>query len=316
MRGVFLDRESLDRDDLDLSGLEAVISEWTYHAKTAAGDVDARIAEADIVITNKVVLSAENINGANNLRLICVAATGTNNVDIEAARKKGITVCNVRAYGTASVAQHVMMLMLMLNRQFPAYQQALKEGDWQRSDQFCLMDYPIEDLTGKTLGIIGYGELGRGVATLAECLGMKVLISQRAGAEPQKDRVALDTLLSTADVISLHCPLTDETRNLIDKRALSLMKPSAFLINAARGGIVDEAALLDALTSGQLAGAALDVLVEEPPVNGNRLLDARLPNLIVTPHIAWASRQARQRLLNIMVENIQSFLNGQAQNVV
>lgn len=316
MRGVFLDRESLDRDDLDLNGLEAVIAEWKYFAKTTSSEVDSRIAGADIVITNKVVLTAENISRAENLKLICVAATGTNNVDIAAAREKGITVCNVRAYGTASVAQHVLMLMLMLNRQFPAYQQALNDGAWQRSDQFCLMDYPIEDLSGKTLGIIGYGELGRGVAKLAECFGMQVMIAQRPGGEARQDRIPVDELLSRADIISLHCPLTDETRNLIDQRALSLMKPGALLINAARGGIVDEAALLDALQNGRLAGAALDVLEQEPPVNGNILLDVSLPNLIITPHIAWASRQARQRLLDIMVANIQAFLDGQPQNVV
>lgn len=316
MKGVFLDRMSLDNEDLDFSALDAVIDEWQLFAETSPDDVLSRIQDADIVISNKVALRAETLAQASNLKLICVAATGTNNVNLDAALANNIQVCNVRAYGSPSVAQHVFMLLLNLSRSFNNYQSAVQNGRWQTSSQFCFMDYPIADLSGKVMGIVGYGELGQAVAKLAEAFGMTVKIAQRPGGDKKPGRLELDELLAEADVVSLHCPLTDETRNLIGEEQFSKMKPSAFLINAARGGIVDESALVKALCNQQIAGAGFDVLVEEPPQDDSPLLDNTIPNLIVTPHIAWASQLARQTLLNIIVENIRSFQNGELNNRV
>jgi len=316
MRAVFLDWESLDHDDLDRQQLMALPLNWTFHAATSPLHLHERIAGQDIVVSNKVVLDATAIATASHLQLICVAATGTNNIDIGVASEKNIPVCNVRAYATPSVVQHVFMLILDLFRQLPSYQQALDKGRWQQSEHFCFLDYTIEELTNKTLGIIGFGELGQAVAHMAEHFGMQVLVAQRPGAAPRDDRVVLQDMLPQVDVLSLHCPLTDETRGLIGERELAQMKPSAILINTARGGIVDEQALLRSLLNGKLAGAGIDVLTTEPPRKGNPLLQQRLPNLIVTPHIAWASRQARQRLLDGVTSNIRAFLNGQPQNCV
>lgn len=317
MHGVFLDKLSLDRNDLDFTALEQVLPNWRFYDHTAAGEVSTRIKEAQVVICNKVILDAEILASASNLKLVCIAATGTNNVDLAAATRLGITVCNVRGYGTPSVVQHVFMLMLMLLRNYPRYQQAVAAGDWQRSDQFCLLDYTLEELTGKTLGIVGYGELGKAVAAMASAFGMQVLIAQRAGTtESGADRLPLHELLPRVDVLSLHCPLTDETRDLIAQAEFRLLPKHAIVINTARGGIVNEAALLQALQQGEIAGAATDVLVVEPPANDSLLLQQQLANLIITPHIAWASRQARQRLLDQVAENIRLFNLGQPQNRV
>lgn len=316
MRAVFLDWESLDRQDLQLAGCHALPVNWEFYDQTTALQLAGRVAGADIVVTNKVVLDAAALDAAVKLRLVCVAATGTDNVDLQYARRRDIGVCNVRGYATPSVVQHVLLLMLGLLRNSKAYQQAVAAGDWQRSAQFCLLDYPLEELGGKTLGIIGYGELGQAVAQTAQHFGMKVLIAQRLHGAPQPGRVPLAELLPQVDVLSLHCPLSAETRNLIGARELALLKPSAILVNTARGGIIDETALLAALREQRLAGAGLDVLHSEPPRNGNALLDANLPNLIVTPHIAWASRQARQRLLDGVVANIRAHLAQQPVNLV
>lgn len=316
MRAVFLDWESLDRQDLQLAGCHALPVNWEFYDQTTALQLAGRVAGADIVVTNKVVLDAAALDAAVKLRLVCVAATGTDNVDLHYARRRDIDVCNVRGYATPSVVQHVLLLMLGLLRNSKAYQQAVAAGDWQRSAQFCLLDYPLEELGGKTLGIIGYGELGQAVAQTAQHFGMKMLIAQRLHGAPQPGRVPLAELLPQVDVLSLHCPLSAETRNLIGARELALLKPSAILVNTARGGIIDETALLAALREQRLAGAGLDVLHSEPPRNGNALLDANLPNLIVTPHIAWASRQARQRLLDGVVANIRAHLAQQPVNLV
>lgn len=315
MRAVFLDWESLDHDDLDRQRLTALPLQWTFHAATTSAQVHERIAGQHIVVSNKVVLDAGTITQAAELQLICVAATGTNNIDIVAAGNRKIPVCNVRGYATPSVVQHVFMLMLNLMRRLPDYQQALSNDRWQRSEHFCFLDYTIEELAGKTLGIIGYGELGQAVASMARQFEMKVLVAQRPG-KTSAEHVPLTEVLAQADVLSLHCPLTDETRGLIGKTELALMKPSTILINTARGGIVDEAAMLHALQNGELAGAGIDVLKTEPPREGNILLQQRLPNLIITPHIAWASRQARQRLLDGVVDNIRAFLDGLTKNRV
>jgi len=316
MHAVFLDWESLDHDDLDRQSLTALPLHWTLHAATTPAQLPERIAGQHIVVSNKVVIDAAAIASAREIQLICVAATGTNNVDTRAAGGRNIPVCNVRAYATPSVVQHVFMLLLNLMRQLPAYQRALMNGRWQQSEHFCFLDYTIEELTDKTIGIIGYGELGQAVARMAEQFGMQVRVAQRPGAAARADRIALEDMLPQVDVLSLHCPLTEETRGLIGARELALMKPSAILINTARGGIVDETALLQALRLGRLAGAGMDVLHSEPPREGNILLQQQLPNLIITPHIAWASRQARQRLLDGVIDNIRAFLNGQPQNRV
>ncbi|WP_455204612.1 D-2-hydroxyacid dehydrogenase, partial [Kaarinaea lacus] len=262
--GVFLDIKSLDREDLDLSELYSVLHDWQMHDYSSASQVAERIREAHVVVANKAPLTKDILQQAPQLQLICVAATGINNVDLDAAKRKGITVCNVRDYASGSVVQHVFMLMLNLCTQFLNYQEALKRGRWQTSDNFCLLDYPIHELAGKNLGIIGYGVLGHAVAAVGEAFGMKVLIAERKGAAPRRGRVSFDDVLTQADVISIHCPLIESTRGLIAQPELERMKKSALLINAARGGIVDEAALVDAIRQGQIAGAGFDVLTTEP----------------------------------------------------
>jgi glycerate dehydrogenase len=317
MLGVFLDRDSLDRNDLDFSGLDRVLPNWRYYPSTTPAEVAARIEEAEVVISNKVVLDAAAIHQAPRLKLIGVAATGVNHVDLDAAAAQGIIVCNCRGYGTAAVVQHVFALLLALYTRWPDYQQAVRDGRWQHASQFCLLDFPIRELAGKTLGIIGYGELGQGVARVAEALGMRVLVAQRPGTvDAIEERVPLPVLLPQVDVLSLHCPLTPETRGLIGAWELALMRRDAILINTARGGLVDEALLADALRRGALGGAVVDVLSLEPPVNGNPLLASDIPNLIVTPHCAWGSRESRQRLVGQLAENIESWLDGAPVRVV
>jgi glycerate dehydrogenase len=314
MRGVFLDRNSLDLADLDFTQFDKAIEQWQYYAETSPDQVLQRISNAEVIVSNKVVLDKPILELAKQLKLICVAATGTNNVDLDAAKENNIQVCNVRAYGTASVVQHVFALLLSLVRNLPAYQQAVKDGEWHKSKQFCMMDFPIGELTGKVMGIIGYGELGKAVASVAQAFGMTVKLAQRPGDEPREGRLPLHELLAEVDVLSLHCPLTPYTANLVGEDELQLMKPTAYLINTARGGIVDERALAQALINKQIAGAGVDVLHTEPPVASNPLLELNIPNLIVTPHMAWASRESRQRLLEQIVTNIHSYQSGQLHN--
>lgn len=316
MQGVFLDQASLDRNDIDYGVLKQAVADWRFYEQTAAADVSGRINTAEIVISNKVVLGEEHLAAARHLRLICVAATGVNNIDLQAAQRHGIAVCNVTRYATASVAEHVFALLLALMRNLPAYDHDVKQGLWQRSDQFCLLDHPIVELAGKKLGIVGYGELGKAVADRARAFDMEVLLAARPGSAVAGDRIALADLLPQVDVLTLHCPLTPETAHLIGAAELELMKPSAVLINTARGGIVDEAALADALRDRRLAGAAVDVLSSEPPADDQPLLAADIPNLIVTPHIAWASRQARQRLVDEIAANIIAWQQGEPRNRV
>jgi len=300
---------------MDMRPLERESLRWEHYDATPAAAALERIVAADIVITNKVILDETTLAAARQLKLICIAATGTNNVDLEAAKRLGITVCNVRGYTTPSVVEHVFTLLLALMRHLPEYHRAVQSGRWQNSVHFSFLDFPIHELSGKIMGIVGYGELGQAVARVAEAFGMRVLIAERAGSAPRTGRVALTELLQHADVLSLHCPLTDETRGLIGARELQLMKRGAVLINTARGGIVDELALLEVLRSRHLGGAGVDVLSHEPPVD-NPLLSADIPNLIVTPHIAWASREARQRLVNELAANIHGYLQGAPRNVV
>ena len=316
MRGVFLDWRSLDRGDLRADALNAALPHWQFHDATAADDVVSRLQQATVAVANKVVLNEAVLACLPHLKLVCVAATGTNNVDIAATRAAGITVCNVVRYATPSVVQHVFALILSLQTRLNELRRAIRQGQWQRADQFCLLDYPVQELAGRTLGIIGYGELGRAVAAVARAFGMKLLVAQRLAGEPGAGRVPLAQLLAESDIVSLHCPYSPETHRLIDATALSRMKSGSMLINTARGGIVDEAALLQSLKSGHLGAAGFDVLSVEPPAAGNPLLDADLPNLIITPHVAWASVQARQRLLDQVAQNIQCWRAGTPQNVV
>lgn len=307
MKAVFLDYASLDKNDLDFQALHAVFDELILYPSTDAETLVARVQDADVIISNKVLVDADTLKQCPQLKLILISATGTNNIDLQ-----GVVVCNCQGYGTAAVAQHTLMLMLNLATSCLQYDRAVQQGEWNKATQFCLLDYPIIELSGKTLGILGYGELGQAVAKLAEAFGMRVLVGNLPN-RPHADstRVGFDDLLAQSDFISLHCPLTDDTRDLIDAQAFAKMKKSAFLINCARGGIVNEAALADALKQGEIAGAATDVLTVEPPKEGNVLLDARLPNLIITPHSAWGSVEARQRMVQQLVENAQAFQAGQ-----
>ena len=316
MKAVFLDLASLAEHDLDLSGFEAVADDWYSYPATAPEDRVARIADADVVVTNKVVLDEAVLRTAPNLKLVCLTATGFNNVSVETARELGIVVSNVMAYATDSVAQHVFALMLAHHTSLFSYTDAVKRGDWSRSPQFCLLDYPVRELRGMTLGIVGFGELGQGVARIAEAFGMHVLVSQRPGGEPSADRVAFEDMLRRSDVISLHVPLLDNTHHLIDAQALELMKPTALLINTARGAVVDNLALADALRRGVIGGAAMDVVDVEPPPLDHPLLAQDIPNLIVTPHTAWAGRQARQNVVDETVANIRGFVDGKPRNRV
>lgn len=312
LRAVFLDFGTVSsQGDLDPTPLLRVMPGLELRDNTRQEDVAGLVARASIVLLNKLRLSREVIEGSPSLRLVLLSATGTNNVDLEAARERGVGVCNLRDYCTASVAQHVLGVMLLLTHKLREYDTLVRAGAWQRGEHFCLLDHPIRELTGRKLGIVGYGVLGQAVARAASlALGMEVLVAQRPGGAPAPGRVPLDDLLPQVDVLSLHCPLTPQTQGLIGASALRRMKPDALLINTARGALVDSQALAEALRERRLGGAAIDVLPQEPPVDGNPLLTPDLPNLIVTPHIAWAAREARQRCLDEMALNVEDFLRG------
>ena len=319
MRTVFLDYETVRNgdDSLDHSAIDAAAGAASgaaagvvrYCDFTEEAEIPERLGAADIVLLNKVKLSRAHLTAAAHLRLIALSATGTDNIDLEAARELGIAVCNVRGYCTASVAQHVWALILSLTQHLSGWHRLAVDGSWARSE-FNELAYPIRELDGRTLGIIGWGELGRAVARAAEAFGMRVIVCNRPGAARTEGRVSLDELLATADVVSLHCPLTPATRGLIGARELARMKPDALLINTARGALIDGAALARALKEGRLGGAGIDVLPVEPPVEGEPLMDRDIPNLIVTPHIAWAAFEARQRCLDEMAANIRDFIGG------
>lgn len=315
-RAVFLDHSSLDLGDLDLSGLQGCFDQLQVYPSSSPQQVRERLQGASVVISNKVMLDAQTLAACPDLKLILVAATGTNNVDLDTARAQGICVSNCQGYGTPSVAQHTLMLLLALATRLPDYQKAVAEGRWQQSRQFCLLDFPIVELEGKTLGLLGHGELGSAVGRLAEAFGMRVLLGQLPGRPERADRLALDELLPQVDALTLHCPLNENTLHMIGAAQLSLLKPGAFVINTGRGGLIDEQALADALRSGHLGGAATDVLSVEPPVHGNPLLAADIPRLIVTPHCAWGSREARQRIVDQLMENAQAFFADAPRRVV
>jgi len=315
-QGVILDLASIDTGDLDLSGLERVCAHWHRYSSTRPEQTKARIADAKIVVTNKVVLDRERMDAAPGLRLICIAATGTNNVDLAAARARGIAVANVTGYATPAVVQHVFAMMLGWAARLWEQQRSARDGAWSASEHFCLLGQPVRELSGKRLGIIGYGELGRAVGKIAEAFGMQVLIAERPGGPAQAGRIPLADLLPQVHVVTLHCPLADNTRGLIGAAELAAMRDDALLINTARGGIIDEEALADALRAGRPAAAAVDTLSIEPPPPDHPLLAADLPNLMITPHVAWASIEARQRLVDEVAENIAAFSTGRPRNRV
>ncbi|WP_101674661.1 D-2-hydroxyacid dehydrogenase [Alloalcanivorax mobilis] len=317
MKGVILDSQTLNLPELDSAALEAELPHWTRYTQTSPTELQSRLQGITVAVTNKVVIDRAAIEASPDLKLICISATGINNVDLDAARERGIVVCNVSGYGTASVAQHTLALMLGLATRWHQYDRDAHAGAWSRSPMFCRMDYPVMELQGKVLGLIGHGDLGRRVGELAAAFGMtvKVAASLRPGADPA-GRTPLPELLAEADVISLHCPLTEQTQGLVNDQFLAAMKPGAFLINTARGPLVDEPALARALRDGVLGGAALDVLSQEPPPADHPLLAADLPNLIITPHSAWVSRESRQRLLDGVLGNIRAWKAGRPSNVV
>jgi glycerate dehydrogenase len=291
--------------------------EWTNHDETAADQIVDHLQSATIAICNKLPLRAPELSRLPQLKLIAVAATGVDNIDLDYCQQNEIAVCNARHYAGASLPEHVLLLMLALRRNLLAYVADVNAGEWQQARQFCLLDHPIHDLRGTTLGIIGYGFLGQAVGKLAQSVGMNLLIAERKGATSVRpERVPFKQVLEGSDVLTLHCPLTDETRNLINEKELQAMKHEALLINTARGGLVNERALLTALQKGEIAGAAFDVLSEEPPRHGNALLEAQPPNLIVTPHIAWASREAMQTLADQLVDSLEAFVRGEMLNRV
>jgi len=310
---VFLDSASIIAD----IRRPAVPHRWEDYPATAPDQVVTRLADATIAITNKVALRRETLEQLPGLKMVAVAATGTDNVDIACCRERSIVVSNIRNYSVHTVPEHVFMLMLALRRNLLAFRDDLRHGAWQRAEQFCLFTYPLRDLHGSTLGLIGHGAIGQAVERLALAFGMKVLIAEHKGAATLRPGyTGFDSALRESDVLSLHLPLNQHTRHLIGAAEFDQMKRNALLINTARGGLVDESALLDALRSGRIGGAGFDVLDQEPPQQGNPLLDLDLPNFILTPHIAWSSREAMQTLADQLIDNIEAYLRGSPQNRV
>jgi glycerate dehydrogenase len=315
-RGVFLDLGSVSSRDIDLGALEEALPEWQMHDFTEPAGCAARIADASVVVSNKCMLDREALSGAVALKLIAVAATGTNNVDLAAAREYGIAVCNSRDYATEAVTQHVMALILNLLNGQPFYRDRVRAGAWGAQPHFSLFDRPIREMAGLNLGIVGYGTLGRSVAGRAKMMGMNVLVAERRGQPPRGDHLPFEDVIANCDVVSIHCPLNDETRGLFDRAVMEGMKPEAILVNTARGGIVDEQDLADCLREGIIGGAGIDVLTCEPPPADHPLLAEDIPNLILTPHNAWASRKARQALVDQLARIIHAFEKGQPINRV
>lgn len=312
-RIVFLDRDSVQAE----FRRPAFPHEWRDFPATSAAQVVERLEGATIAISNKVPVMADSLARLPDIKMIAVCATGTNNVDLDYCRAHGITVSNIRNYAVHSVPEHVFMMILALRRNLLGYRDDVRNGRWQTSEQFCLTTHPIADLHGSTLGVIGHGTLGKAVAKLGIAFGMRVLIAEHKGAARVRDGYApFDTVLAESDVISLHSPLTPATRNLIGAAELKRMRRHALLINTARGGLVDEAALAAALQQNEIGGAGFDVLTTEPPRGGNPLLDVDQPNFILTPHVAWASGNAMQIMADQLIDNIEAFVRGAPQNRV
>lgn len=316
MRAVFLDYETVSNADLDTSGLTRAMPELQFHGSTDDAQIAGRIDDTEIVLLNKFALTRDHLFAAKRLKLIALAGTGTDNVDLAAARERGIGVCNVRGYCGQSVMQQVWAMILSLTQHVHEYTELAKNGSWVKSEGLTMLAYPIRELSGRTFGVVGWGELGRAAAKAAQAFGMQVVIANRPGGAREPERLDLDQLLAMSDVVSLHCPLTPATRGMIGARELALMKPDALLINTARGGLIDGHALASALRARRLGGAGIDVLPQEPPVDGDPLLDPDIPNLLLTPHVAWAAREARQRCLDEIAANVQDFLSGGRRNRV
>lgn len=321
LNACILDYQSLGPDDLDLSklwqqkvGAETV--KWSVFNNTPVHLTRERIQFQDIILTNKVEITRAILEAHPGIRCIIILATGTNNVDLLAATELNIPVCNIQAYSTESVVQQTFAMMLALKTQLRPYCQAVEQGAWCESTFFGLLNYPISQVSGSTLGIIGYGAIGQRVKVVAEAFGMEVIIGQSLSGEIKVDRVEIDTLLCSADVVSIHSPLTAESHNLIDRDAFQAMKNTAILLNLGRGGIVNEKALAEALKSGDISGAAMDVISQEPPPVDHVLMDHTIPNLLITPHIGWASQQARQQLLDQTVDILQSLTHDTIKNCV
>lgn len=312
MKIVILDAHTANPGDLDWNAVTRLGS-CEIHERTPAAEVVARARGADALLTNKTPIDAAAIAQLPNLRYIGVLATGYNIVDVEAAKARGIPVCNVPEYGTENVAQAVFALILELTNRTGHHAATVREGRWSASKDFCYWDGALVELSGLTLGVIGYGRIGQAVARIGRAFGMKILACRRGVTHADPENTDLDTLLRSSDVVSLHCPLTPETKGMINAQRLSAMKPGAFLINTARGGLIQEADLAEALNTGRLAGAGLDVLSVEPPSGGNPLIGAK--NCFITPHIAWATKAARARLIDVTAGNLAAFLNGQPRNV-
>lgn len=313
---VFLDRATIPAH-IHLPGLPFA-HRWVEYQSTSREQVAERLANADIVITNKVILDEPVLSLLPRLRMIAVAATGVNNVDTDYCQRAGIAVANVQGYATRSVPEHVIAMLFALRRNLFGYHRDIEEGEWQRNRQFCFFTHPIGDVAGSTLAIIGSGALGQATAKLAKAIGMQVIFAEHKGArECREGYVPFEDALRSADALTLHCPLTEQTKNLIGREELALMKREAIVINTGRGGLVDEAALAAALRSGQIGGAGVDVFTSEPADKSNPLLaNSHLPNLILTPHVAWGSDSAIQQLANILIENIVAFERGEEQNRV
>lgn len=316
MKLVVLDGHAVNPGDLSWDCFRP-FGKLTVYDRTPEGDAAAHIGDADVVMTNKTPITAQLLDACPNIKLICVLATGYNVVDCSAAAKRGIPVCNVPDYGTASVAQFTFALLLELCHQVGLHTQAVHNGDWTACPDFCFWNTPQTELAGKTLGIIGFGRIGQAVAKIASALGMHVLAHSRTekpGFEAFCRFVSLEELLRSADIITIHCPLTPQTQELINKETLSIMKDGAILLNTSRGAVLDEAAVAEALTSGKLKAAAVDVACIEPIPADSPLLHA--PNCIITPHMAWSPAESRQRILDCTVRSIQAFCAGNPINTV
>ena len=312
-RVVFLDRQSVKAN----VRRPRCAADYVEHDRTAPAEVVARLRDASVAIVNKVVLREATLAQLPKLRFIAVAATGYDCIDVESCRRRGIGVANIRNYAVHTVPEHVFSMVLALRRNLLAYRQDVENGEWQRSEQFCFLTHPIGDLFGSTIGIVGEGAIGQGTAAIARGFGMQVLFADHEPPRaPGVEFTPFAEVLERADVLTLHLPLTATTRNLIGIAEMRRMKRTALLINTARGGLVDEAALLQALDQGLIAGAGFDVLTTEPPREGNPLLDVRRPDFILTPHVAWASDGAMQFLADQMVDNIDAWAEGKPQNLV
>ena len=316
MKGCILDSNSFDRGDISLDPLLDQLDSWKIFPSSTNDEVEEKIDECDVVITNKVRLERSTLEKTEHLKLVMLAATGTDNVDLVACQEKGIAVTNARQYSNPAVVQHTFTLILALMTNLIRYQHEVTQGKWSESAIFCLLDHPIAELEGKTLGIIGYGNLGSAVARIAEAFGMKLAICQRPNSSPKSGRLPLLELLNQSDVVSIHCPLTADTHHLIGEKELLQMKQSAILVNTARGAIVDPQALASALEAGTIAGAGIDVLDQEPPPVNHPLLNPALSNLILTPHNAWATKESRQRLVAQMADNLSLWMQGNPRNLV